>query len=345
MVVLGFPISWEKIQGGDSMAWVGYELLLKEHALGLSASRASWCVEWLRRLLRDGSARMSDFRAGLGRLSFACGALEYERPFLAPLHAFAALHEQDAHRPLPLFVMVVLEFLAERIARRRHYPSAEVRSKLAEAPRVDARAEGDAIGLGGWLPTRDGSGVIATSASPWFSFQLDRASAPWAYARNGQPYRSIASLEALAALTAVVAFGDAFPPSTDGTLLIPGVTDNRGNRYALSRLQGTRFPLSAVVMELSAQLETRGARLELAWVPRDLNSEADALSNGITDGFSEAARIPVDYGSMKWLILDRILEAGAAFEAERSARRARTATLHSAKRRAKKPGLKDTDPW
>ena len=32
----------------------------------------------------------ADFDSGLDRLSFVCGAIVYDRPFLAPLYAFAA---------------------------------------------------------------------------------------------------------------------------------------------------------------------------------------------------------------------------------------------------------------
>ncbi len=345
MLVLGFPISWEKTQGGSTLCWVGYELLLREHALGLSEARAGWCVSWLRRLQRDGVAQMGDFRAGLGRLAFACGALEYERPFLAPLYSFASLHKRDGTRPLPLYVLVVLEFLAERIAARRHYPSAVRRCSYHSAPRVDAKAEGATIGLGGWLPTAGADGKVQTSASPWFAFELSQSDAPWAYARNGQPFRAIASLEALAVLTALVAFGDRFPRYADGTVVIPGITDNRGNRYAVTRLQGSRYPLCAVVMEIAAQLEHRGARLELAWAPRELNQEADALSNGVTSGFDDRLRVDVNLGATPWLILDRILIAGQDFERTRMAAKDFQHGAPKKHAQPKRAPLRETDPW
>ncbi len=345
ILILGFPISWEKSQGGSTLCWVGYELLLREHALGLSEARAAWCVSWLRRLQRDGVARMGDFRAGLGRLAFACGALEYERPFLAPLYSFASLHKRDGTRPLPLYVLVVLEFLAERIAARRHYPSAIRRCNYHSAPRVDAKAEGSTIGLGGWLPTAGANGEIQTSASPWFAFELSQSDAPWAYARNGQPFRAIASLEALAVLTALIAFGDYFPRHADGTIIIPGITDNRGNRYAVTRLQSSRYPLCAVVMEIATQLELRGARLELSWAPRELNTEADALSNGVTSGFDDSLRIEVNLGTTPWIILNRILDAGQEFEKMRLA--AKEFRHGGSKKHAqhKRAPLRETDPW
>ena len=74
------------------LQWVGYELVLTEASLGLSASRAQWLEGWYSRLLRDHSVQMQENQEGLGRAAFVCGALDYDRPFLAPLYAIAARH-------------------------------------------------------------------------------------------------------------------------------------------------------------------------------------------------------------------------------------------------------------
>ena len=41
----------------------------------------------------------------------------------------------------------------------------------------------------------------------------------------------------------------------------------------------TTYPLCLVQMELAAQLEARRAVLMPDWAPRDMNTEADALTN------------------------------------------------------------------
>ena len=81
-----------KIAGGEVQQWVGCELLLSETSLGLTASRAQWLEGWYTRLLRDRVVHMQEFQGGLGRTAFVCGALDYDRPFLAPLCAFAVRH-------------------------------------------------------------------------------------------------------------------------------------------------------------------------------------------------------------------------------------------------------------
>ncbi len=147
--VINVPLSWGKVKGGDRVCWIGYELDLTRLTLGITASRADHAVTFLRRIIRDGQVRVAEFRSEVGRLSFICSALEYERPFLGPLYSFLAICKGDVIRSLPRFVAVACQHLADRISLRRSYPSAVVRQRTATAPRVDARAEGEEIGIGG----------------------------------------------------------------------------------------------------------------------------------------------------------------------------------------------------
>ena len=204
---------------------------------------------------------------------------------------------------------------------------------------MDAKAEGESIGIGGWLPVRHGSGKISKALSPWFSVELDRSSAPWAY-HKGEPFRAIAALEALGALLGVAAFRQHYPRCADAVILLLGVGDNRGNRYALSRLQSSRFPLCCVVMELACQLENSGARLSMRWSPRELNTEADQLSNGDTSGFSEDRRINIKMEEMQWVVLNKFMELGCAFAEESKC--ADKEWPRAGKRRKR---LRETDPW
>eukprot|EP00974_Lingulodinium_polyedra_P065920 6377263-Lingulodinium_polyedra.AAC.1 len=63
--------------------------------------------------------------------------------------------------------------------------------------RVDAKAEGDHIAIGGRLPVRGQDGAIDTMASPWFSLRLTEETPLWAYVR-GAPARVVSTLEFLA---------------------------------------------------------------------------------------------------------------------------------------------------
>ena len=45
-------------------------------------------IGWVEKTLEAGTVEMADFRAVLGRLGFAVGALDHLKPFLSPLYAW-----------------------------------------------------------------------------------------------------------------------------------------------------------------------------------------------------------------------------------------------------------------
>ncbi len=342
MRLLGVPLAWKKIQGGREITWIGFSIRLLPLAVGISESRARWATEWLLRAARDGSVDVGELRSAVGRLSFVTNALEYERPFLSPLYSFLSLHPGSGIRSLPVYVRLVMQYLAMRLGRRRFYPSAESRCSQAHPFRVDAHAEGNVIGVGGWRPTAGTDGQISLASSPWFALSLDKGSAPWAYQR-GQPYRAIASLEALAALLGIVAFSDTSRTNEDSVLVVPGLTDNRANKYALSHLQSTKFPLVVVLMELACQLDRKSQRLHLTWTPREMNAEADQLANGDTTGFSPELRVNMDLHTMPWIVLGQLMDQGMEFERERNLAPPPRAKPKASKR--KRTPFKERQPW
>ena len=42
--VVGVPLSWHKTCGGDTLVWVGFEILLRSHSVGISSRRPQWFV-------------------------------------------------------------------------------------------------------------------------------------------------------------------------------------------------------------------------------------------------------------------------------------------------------------
>jgi len=265
------------------------------------------------------------------------------------LYTFASLHPLDSQQPLPTYVLSVLKFLRDRLLVRRLYPCAQPIVVLEEAIRVDAKAEGEVATIGGWLPRRDESGQLCLARSPWFFVQLTEETAPWAFEKNKQPFRVVASLEALAVLVAVLTLTSPIAGSSGrGTVIMPLMTDNRGNSFALSRLMSTKYPLVLLVMELAVALEERGLALSAEWAPREWNAEADAITNGRFEGFAEENRIPFDMLTFPWRVLDNLLSDGRQFYHDVQAIRAtpRSGQM-SGKKRTKARGrtLKETDPW
>ena len=85
---LGVPLAWHKTAGGDTLIWVGFELLLRSGSIGISERRAEWFARWTEKIASSATVHMASFEKRLGRIMFVAGALEHERPFLGPLYKF-----------------------------------------------------------------------------------------------------------------------------------------------------------------------------------------------------------------------------------------------------------------
>ena len=181
-----------------------------------------------------------------------------------------------------------------------------------------------------------------------FAVKVTRTNCPWVFAR-GEPFRVIASLELLGTLLCWLAFGRDASPKGPG-MSFSGSTDNMGNAHVIDRRLTTKFPLCAILMELSAQLSRAGASLTLDWIPRLQNTEADELSNGITTSFQEVNRVHLDLGNLDLLILPELIGYGSSLYEALDKRKLDRAGQQVAPggRRAERPRgsrLRETDPW
>jgi hypothetical protein len=129
-------------------------------------------------------------------------------------------------------------------------------------------------------------------------------------------------------------------------------TDNQGNRFVLNRLMTTKCPLLAFVCELSALMEERSCLVDLSWVPRDQNEEADAITNGDVRDFCRSKEVQVDLQSLNFLVLDKLLDLGDTFYTEVQAEKEKAKAVMAAHRdkptwekRSRKVSLKAADPW
>lgn len=338
MTVLGLPFAWKKFKGGVDLAWVGFEISLKGSKLGLSVARSQWLVKWLSDTADVGRVRVADMSAVLGRLSFGLTALGHLRPFLGPVYAWtAAMTGKVIWGQLPKAIILIFRFLARALAgsgRLVSVPPAP--GERVELFRTDARAEGNEIWIGGWAMDS-----TETKQCRWFSEKLCHTNAPWLFTA-GEGYRQIASLELLATLAAVLVFG--VPVNLRGKMLCSAGTDNKGNSHVVARLLTTKFPLAAFLMELAMQLQCVGADLELYWLPRLQNQEADALTNNDLTRFDERLRMRFDLSSFKGLILSDMLACGTElYEEIRAAQRRRT-ECHEQRAR-KSDTLRVAQPW
>ena len=351
LAVLGVPLSWRKVNGGVQVEWVGYFMDLGRFELGVTEKRAQWVVRWLGDKIAERQVRLGDLREGLGRLQFVAGALEVVRPFLGPLYRWASAGPRYARPFLPVMIRLLMGFIAKEIGQSRMSKCVDRDRDLGEVFRLDAKAEGEEVAIGGWRS----EGGRPTREAAWFAVKLNRRNAPWAFAR-GETFRVIASLELLGMLvgTMVLMPVSEFSVATPsvGLVTIGCGTDNRGNSFLLDRLLTTAYPLGILLCELAVQLRTRGAVMRAEWVPRLQNEEADALTNSDFRHFSEELRVPVKLEELRFEILDQLLETGEAYlsevEAARSQEKLRLAgTAGSAGHGRKRTGasLREREPW
>jgi hypothetical protein len=344
----GTKFKWKKLGGGVAYDWIGYAEDLVRFQLGISVKRRDWLLRWVSDLLGMGAVLVREMREVVGRLGFACEVLSYERPFLGPVHAWVACVPDQSFLELPVMLALIFTWIAKRLRVRHMMPVRIRRASSGELFRADARATESEVQIGGWL-CADGR---ATQEAPFFSVILTAENAPWAF-RDKSPQRRIAALELLGTLICLVRWPPQRPFGEDGVLVLSGGSDNQGNGFLLDKLMTSKFPLCAVLMEVSAQLEARGCQLLLDWVPRERNVPADDLSNGNWEQFSPGLEVPVDLATLPFLVLHDMLAAGELlFDELAAAKLARSSAPQGAKRRraafsgsSATKKLRVRDPW
>jgi hypothetical protein len=200
------------------------------------------------------------------------------------------------------------------------------------------------VEAGGWEST----GLGEPKDSRWFKMELTRKNAAWAF-HAGEPYRSIASIELFTTLVAAMVFRQ---DNTDGLLqlsVLEGETDNKGNAYVVAKLMTTKYPLNIILMELALQLQRCNSCLDLAWVPREQNIEADELSNGVTRSFDMKNEIPVKVEDLQFIVLHDLMDEAKTFYGDllkkKEAKTKNPQWGQTAKKRKLEDKLRARDPW
>ena len=339
------PISWKKVRGGVVVHWIGYQLDVQSFEKGISSKKVKWMKNWLEKHLKAEGILGRDLKSALGRFSFVAGALPHVRPFLGPLFAWSAVLAGGTFAKFPDAVRILLEYVVGETEGMSMSKPRRLKAGSVEAFRVDAKAEGECIVIGGW----EVCGDISVDKARWFSVTLNRKNAPWAYVK-GEPFRSIATLELCAVLVATMLFGRKLV-ETDrkNVITLSASTDNLGNTYVLRHFMSCKFPLSIVVMELAAQLHGMGMEMDLNWIPRGQNTEADALTNQEFQGFDQALRIKVEFGDLKFMILDKLMTLAGELDSEvkmaKTSKEAKGDRPSDTLPRKKRGSTRWEDPW
>ena len=344
--LLEVPISWKKVKAGTTVQWIGYTLCVQTFRKGIAEKKFRWVEDWVRRHLASGGATGREVKAALGRLTFVAGALQMLRPFLGPLFAWSAILRGGAFAKFPDAVHMLLKFIESCVREEPMTVARSVAFSAEEVFRVDAKAEKDKIVIGGW----ESYGVSSTKEARWFSVELTRRNAAWAYVK-GEPFRAIASLELTAILVALILFGNGAKWTGRRTKMhITGITDNLGNAFLVHKFLSCKFPLSIVLMEVSCQLRRLNLEMDLGWVPRDQNTQADALTNSSFEDFDSSRRIVVDFESVEFIVLRELMEEAGKLDEDiklvkssKEAKQDKSARERSPRKR--RGEMKWKDPW
>ena len=258
LILVKAPLAWHKVKGGVESDWIGYALDVGRFAIGISESRCMWAQRWIGDKVRERRVRLGELREGLGRLQFIAGPLEHVRPFLGPLYAWACAGRKWARPRMPVMVLLILKFIGDELRRCRMSECPRRTKDLGEVFRLDAKAEGEEVAIGGWRCL----GASRTEDADWFAVRLNRRNAPWAFSR-GEAFRTIASLELLGALVGLMVLvpTELLQGDVVGTATFTCGTDNQGNSYLLDKIADDQVSAwcGAYGVGMSVQQEEIGA--------------------------------------------------------------------------------------
>jgi hypothetical protein len=346
--LIDMPIKWAKTRGGLRCEFVGYLFLWESLQGGLSERRTDWLVAWTKKVADDGIIVARDLRAGLGRLAFSAALLRFLLPFLGPFYAWVAVMPDSAAWPLPDALVILLGWIGKQLV-RRHLVDLRLKAPqfLGRFFKADARAEGEIVVVGGFEMYPN----VNLSQCRWFSITLNPINASWAFVKEGEAYRVIASLELFATLLCVMLFVGRDEVHRTSHLTMIGVSDNKGNEALIRKNMTSKYPLYVVLLELTEQLQLRDMALDLRWQQRNSNQAADDLTNFIFKDFDASKRISIGLEDMPWLVLPELLKAAQDMHVVMMKRKvdnlgiAPMRAMHKLGKKRKAAGLRTTDPW
>eukprot|EP00913_Durusdinium_trenchii_P018268 g17163.t1 len=224
--LLEIPVTWKKVRGGAEVDWIGYHLNVSTFERGINESKRRWIQGWIDTKLEQGGVLGRELKSVLGRLSFVAGALRHVRPFLAPLFSWSATLAGGTFAKFPDAVIILLEYVKGEVSRKPTRPLEPLMTAPIDIFRVDAKAAGEEIVIGGWETWKR----VEQKHARWFSFRLNRRNAAWAYLK-GDPFRSIATLELIGVLAAL-----AVHPAVGQFILDNAASDKRSGLDAAQKV-------------------------------------------------------------------------------------------------------------
>ncbi|CAE7572172.1 unnamed protein product [Symbiodinium sp. CCMP2592] len=144
--------------------------------------------------------------------------------------------------------------------------------------RADAMAEGDRVGIGGWITTKHS---MAWFAEAW---TMDEVRSTWPFlTKDAQKY--IACFETLAQLALAMTARERHAFS-QFSVCLPSQSDNTPSEAGINKLFTTSWPLSQFLQLIAKWSSCHGVDLQVSHVAGAHNQWADDLSRGRLQAFS-----------------------------------------------------------
>ena len=334
-LMLGTPFTWKKFRGGLCLDWCGYYLDYRRFQLGISEARCKWLIDFIRKVLINRVVLMRHFVEALGRLGFTSQVLTWSKPFLAPLYAWSARVPDGTTLKIPEVVSYTLIFLQEQFEKgNRMVPCSKPEVYCTQLFRTDAKCEELRVILSGWW-CRDS---LITKEAPWFALTLGKEQVPWLFREGKGSSWASTSAEMLAVVVALIAFSSLLPQAQriSTQIVIKAGTDNQALQSLSFKESSTKIPLLFVMMQLSITAARYNVRTNLQWRPRELNTEADALSNLNFEGFNDSMRVHIKWEELPIDLLRSLVAHASHFTEQVNSNRALNITPPKVRKRKRK---------
>ena len=300
----GAPFGYHKFKGGLQLDYVGFWLDYAKFNIGIAERRSNWIIKFIDQL--EASHWLTDtrrFHEFHGRLGFMSQILNWIKPFLSAGYAWLAVVKKGAVLTAPPMVQFCCKLVRQKLCLGFRTFSCELEeSDVGEFFRTDAKCERGQIVLGGWFTGKS----LNTMEAPWFSLKITPQECPYLFHEDGESSWASTSAELLAALVALMVFdirsylalGQHFQ-----RLVVHGGVDNRATSFLAKKSISTKTPLLGVLMEYLHQADQYKIRCVLDWRPREVNKEADSLTNSDFRGFADSNRIQISWNDLNLTIL------------------------------------------
>ena len=166
------------------------------------------------------------------------------------------MHPRNAIQKIAPYESFIPRYLSSEIPRKRHYPCGTTITTVDCSPRVDAQASLSRTGIGGWFPGSDEKGNLSSRLSDRFSLEIRRKISHGSL-RKGIALRwSSPRLKLWRFFShSSYVFARSLSQTTSGYLSLRRSRTIAGTARRKKKLMSTRFPSSAVPMELVYESE------------------------------------------------------------------------------------------